>query len=298
MLANTKLPDFDSIEPITQTTQTKLPCTLRWRQGRLWVSALVRGQDVPLPALTSPAWFQACLGKSKATAVCIDPSLGTEVISLWAQACLKANKPLYLRIPAISHRPSSKKPVAWAFKCAIERLLGLILLVLLSPLILLFSLGLTLQDGGLAVTYEFCVGQRGRIFQMAQFRRASIATGKLTHLGRFLEVSRLDRLPRLVNVAKGEMTLVGTKPWAIQDLVNISPEYRSCLKAMPGLVGTRPLGITLRKVDIPYVVQNELSYLKNWSLWLDGLTATTAVLGFIISQSKLSVGVISSRHYD
>jgi lipopolysaccharide/colanic/teichoic acid biosynthesis glycosyltransferase len=262
-------------------------CRLIWRQNKLWVLPEETSKPhLALPALAQPEWFRACLKRSKAKAVVIDPSLGSEVIRFWAEACEQVKKPLFLRLPAMVSLPEKKKVWAWRTKCVFERIVGFGLLLLFCPLLLVFTTLLRLQDGGAAVTYEFCVGKRGRIFSMAQFRRASITTGQVTRLGGFLEVSRLDRLPRLANLVKGEMTLIGTKPWTIQDLVNIPPEYRPCLKAMPGLVGTRPLGLTIRKVDIPYIVQGEWSYLKNWSLWRDGITAATAVVGLIGGQPE------------
>lgn len=266
--------------------RTSMPlCRLLWRQNKLLV--LQPDASKPhygLPALAQKDWFRNCLRHSKARAVVIDPALGTEVIYRWAVACAAVQKPIFLRLPTMHTLPHKQRSLTWKFKCVVERLLSLVLLVGLSPLIITFAVLLRLQDGGAAVSHQLCVGQRGRVFAMAQFRRESVKTGQITRLGRFLEVSRLDRLPRLVNVIKGEMTLIGTKPWAIQDVVNIPSKYHPCLKAMPGIVGTRPLGLSINKVDIPRIVQGELSYLKNWSLWRDGQTAAMAVVGFVTGQ--------------
>ena len=283
MLADTRLPDFT---PHPQTTQTQLPCALRWRQGRLWVRAVVRGQDMPLPALASPDWFQACLGKSKATAVCIDPSLGTEVISLWAQACLEANKPLYLRIPAIPHRPSSKKPVAWTFKCICDRAVAATLLALLTPLVLLIGGAIKLQDGGPVFATQWRVGERGRLFRVFKFRTAVVDERRydpnagiqppqfvspLTRVGQWLKASHLDKLPLFLNVLRGEMSLVGPHAWAIYETLLLPSTLRGRLHTLPGLTGTLQTFayFPLANPKLRALALDDLQDLNQWSLWKD-----------------------------
>jgi lipopolysaccharide/colanic/teichoic acid biosynthesis glycosyltransferase len=254
-------------------------CRLLWRQKYLWVlPASLHANQVVLPALAQPEWVQSCLERSKAKAVVIDPKLGSEVIDFWAQACYSAGKPLYLRLSAMPDLPAKQNFWAWRVKCLLERLIGLVLLALLIPLTGLFAILLNLQDGGSPYCFYWCIGQRGRIFRMAQFRRKSVLTGQKTVLGQFLECSRLDRLPRLLNLVRGEMTLIGTKPWNIDEAVKVPAEYQPCLNAMPGIVGPRPMGLNLSSVDIRDISQREISYLKNWTLWGDSQTGLLAVV--------------------
>ena len=293
MLANTKLPDFT---PHPQTTQTQLPCALRWRQGRLWVSAVVRGQDMPLPALASPDWFQACLGKSKATAVCIDPSLGTEVISLWAQACLEANKPLFLRIPASPHLPAKQQPLTWQVKRGCDRIAAMLLLAVLSPLMLVVAGLIKLQDGGPIIATQWRVGQRGRLFRVLNFRtvvsynqklmpqagiKAPEAKPALTKLGKVLKTTHLDKLPLLVNVLRGELSLVGPHPWAIYETLLLPPEFRTRLHTVPGITGTLQNFANFPMANpklMHRLALQDLHYLGQWSLWKDLKRLTTTTL--------------------
>lgn len=254
-------------------------CCLLWRQKQLWVlppSSSIR--QMALPALAQPEWFQSCLDRSKAKAVVIDPKLGSEAINFWAQACEEARKPLYLRLPTMRSLPSKQKTWAWRIKCTLERLIGLVLLMLLSPLMVLIAILINLQDNGPACRHYWFIGQRGRIFRMAQYRRESIITGQKTRLGQALELSRLDRLPRLINLVRGEMTLVGTKPWTIDEAVKVPAEFKSCLKALPGIIGPRPLGSNMLTVDVRAISQRELAYLKNWTLWRDGQAGLSALV--------------------
>lgn len=253
-------------------------CRLLWRQNQLWICRVNQSEyHVLLPALAQPDWCQACLAHSQVTAVVIDPVLDLAAIHYWAEACRATEKPLYLRLPTRHTLPEKQRRLTWRLKCCTERLLGLLALALLGPLMLAIALAVW-RDGGAALTYYWCVGCRGQVFRMAQFRTRSATTRELTRLGYWLQRWRLDRLPRLLNVVRGEMALVGTKPWTIEDALKIAPEFRFCLKAMPGVMGPRPLGLNVPVVDVGAIAEVDLSYLMGWSLWRDGLTAATAMV--------------------
>ncbi|MBE9139427.1 sugar transferase [Nodosilinea sp. LEGE 07088] len=253
-------------------------CRLLWRQGRLWVvPPSTSPYQIALPALAQPEWFQSCLDRSKAEAVVIDPCLGSEVVSFWAQACHQTGKPLYLRLPTMRTLPVKQNAWAWHTKCILERIIGLVLLVLFSPAILLFAIGLNLQDGGPVYQYSWCIGQRGRVFRMAQFRRTSIKTGQTTRLGLWLEFTRLDRLPRLVNLVRGDITLIGTKPWLIDEAVRVPAEFHTCLNALPGIIGPRPMGLNMPTLDIQGICQRERTYIETWTLWRDSRAGLLAL---------------------
>lgn len=273
-----------------------LPCVLRWRQGKLWVSSVIRGRDFPLPALGKPEWFRACLGKSKARVVCIDPTLGTEVISLWAQACQEANKLLYLRIPASPHLPAKQRPLAWNVKRGCDRTAALLLLTLFSPLLLLIAGLIKLQDRGPVIATQWRVGERGRLFRVFNFRTvASEGRGpvpqsgikvpktepQLTPLGRRLKQTHLDKLPLLLNVLRGELSLVGPHPWAIYETLMLPAELRTRLHTIPGITGTlqnfAQFSLSNPKLSHRFALQ-DLHYVGQWSLWKDLKQLTTTTL--------------------
>lgn len=290
-ISNTPVPP---VGPSTDDSQAdnKMECSLRWRQGKLWVNSMVREKDIPLPALANGDWFLACLTKSRATAVCIDPSLGGEVISLWAQACQAAQKPLFLRIPASPHRPANQKPWAWAIKRGCDRIAALLLLVVLSPLLLIVAGLVKVQDNGPLLSAEWRVGQRGQMIQLLKFRTAANTTGHLTGnigievqptdlpitpAGQWLKRSHLDKLPLLFNVLRGDMSLVGPHAWAIYEILALPPELRVQLHTLPGITGSLRRFAHFPKAPPRLVVLKELQELRQWSLWKDlkQLTATT-----------------------
>jgi lipopolysaccharide/colanic/teichoic acid biosynthesis glycosyltransferase len=282
-----------------QLSTPALPCALRWRQGKLWVSSVARRCDIPLPALGSPEWFRACLGKSKATVVCIDPALGTEVISCWARACQEADKPLYLRIPASPHLPAKQRPLAWMVKRWCDFTVALLLLILLSPLMLLIAGLINLQDGGPVIATQWRVGERGRLFRVFNFRtvvsegqrplpqmgiKAPEVKPPLTVLGQGLKQTHLDKLPLLLNVLRGELSLVGPHPWAIYETLMLPEELRTQLHNIPGITGTLQnfAQFPLTNPALTYKIAcQDLRDLDQWSLRKDLQRLTTATLNML-----------------
>jgi O-antigen biosynthesis protein WbqP len=96
-------------------------------------------------------------------------------------------------------------------------------LVVLSPVMLLTALAIRLEDGGPAFFRQVRVGRSGRPFRIYKFRSMPVDTGDLpsasaagalrvTRVGRFIRRTNVDELPQLINVLRGEMSLVGPRP--------------------------------------------------------------------------------------
>ena len=92
---------------------------------------------------------------------------------------------------------------------------------------------------------------------------------RITPLGRFLRRSSLDELPQLINVLRGEMSLVGPRPLQLRDsdrLQMLDPEGYACrLRVMPGLTGPWQVG-GRSEVDYSHMVKLDRDYAQNWSL--------------------------------
>jgi lipopolysaccharide/colanic/teichoic acid biosynthesis glycosyltransferase len=119
-------------------------------------------------------------------------------------------------------------------------------LACLVPLFVLIALAILLDDGGPVLYSQFRVGKGLRKFRLLKFRSmfSNCAGGSLltapqdarvTRVGRFLRRYKLDELPQLVNVLKGEMQLVGVRP-QVERFVDIFPdEYEELLRTPPGI---------------------------------------------------------------
>lgn len=136
---------------------------------------------------------------------------------------------------------------------------------------------------------QWRVGERGKLFRVLKFRTMMVDAEKLHHqvmgnqkglhkreddprvtpLGRWLRKYSLDELPQLINVLRGEMSLVGPRPWALYDAVRISPEGQKRLRALPGITGVWQVEARSNLLELEAVNRCDLEYLRTWSLWGD-----------------------------
>ncbi|MDT9598902.1 sugar transferase [Sphingosinicella rhizophila] len=120
-------------------------------------------------------------------------------------------------------------------------------LIILSPVMLAVALCVALVLGRPILFRQVRPGLRGRPFAMVKFRTMSQARDargellsdgeRLGRLGRFLRASSLDELPELINVLRGEMSLVGPRPLLMQYLDLYTPEQRRRQDVRPGITG-------------------------------------------------------------
>jgi lipopolysaccharide/colanic/teichoic acid biosynthesis glycosyltransferase len=135
----------------------------------------------------------------------------------------------------------------WRVKRAFDLLLSALLLVLLAPILIWVALLVRRKLGTPVIFRQQRPGLHGRPFEMMKFRTMTDAVGpdgtllpdaeRLTRFGSFLRSSSLDELPGLVNVLKGEMSLVGPRPLLMQYLPLYSPVQARRHEVRPGLTG-------------------------------------------------------------
>ena len=188
-----------------------------------------------------------------------------------------------------------QRPAARALKRFFDIVVAWTMVLFLTPLFVAFSVLIKL-DGGPVVFGHERVGRNGKPFECLKFRtmvadadarlarhldrdpdaRAEwVASFKLKHdpritwIGRFLRKTSLDELPQLLNVIRGEMSLVGPRPVIREEL----ERYYGCeaahyTKALPGITG---LWQVSGRNDTTYAERVRLDawYAKNWSLWGD-----------------------------
>jgi len=157
-----------------------------------------------------------------------------------------------------------------------KRLSDIFMIVLTAPvwIPLLFLIGVCVGLGmGSPVFFvQERPGLNGRPFRLIKFRTMRDGLGsdaeRLTRLGRFLRAASLDELPELLNVLKGEMSLVGPRPLLMRYLPRYTPEQARRHEVRPGITGWAQVNgrnaITWeRKFDY------DVWYVDNWSFWLD-----------------------------
>ncbi len=92
---------------------------------------------------------------------------------------------------------------------------------------------------------------------------------RITPLGRFLRKSSLDEFPQFLNIIKGDMSLVGTRPPTVEEYVAYETHHRRRLSVQPGLTGMWQVSGRNEITDFEEIVKLDTSYIDNWSIWLD-----------------------------
>lgn len=235
-----------------------------------------------------------------------------EGVSIVVRPGLLARAPLGMNIdwfagePVIHYRAQAARPSHLLIKQALDYLIAAILLVLLSPVFLLIALAVRLTSKGPVYYQQTRAGLNGRPFTLMKFRsmrtgaereKATLAplnemTGpvfkltndpRVTPVGRFLRRHGLDELPQLLNVLRGEMSLVGPRPLPVDEVKRFSDDaHRRRLSVRPGLTCLWQVGGRNDISDFGEWVRLDLVYIDRWSLWLDLkiLLATVPVVLF------------------
>jgi sugar transferase (PEP-CTERM system associated) len=181
-----------------------------------------------------------------------------------------------------------KARVRLAIKRIIDVTAAGVAIVLLLPLTLIVALAVKLTSPGPALYHQARVGRHGHTFTVHKFRSmcadAEAGTGavwakpgadpRVTPIGRFLRRSRIDELPQLWNVLKGDMSLVGPRPERpefVQELTVEIPFYGQRHVVKPGLTGWAQVRYTYgaTREDAMEKLQYDLYYIKNMSIAFD-----------------------------
>jgi len=153
-----------------------------------------------------------------------------------------------------------------------------VLLVLLSPVIICIAVVIRVSMGPPVLFKQVRPGLHGRPFTMYKFRTMNDArdergnllpdSERLTRLGRFLRSTSLDELPELINVLKGEMSLVGPRPLLMEYLPLYTQEQARRHEVPPGITGWAQVN-GRNAISWKEKFEYDVWYVDNWTLWLD-----------------------------
>jgi exopolysaccharide biosynthesis polyprenyl glycosylphosphotransferase len=198
-------------------------------------------------------------------------------------------------LPLISARPSNPKGLQFAVKYAADRLVATVLLLLALPIMIPAAIAILLTLGRPLFFHQVRVGRDGRTFAMLKFRTMrphaeaevtpetielppDTAPGGIegddrrSRLGTFLRRTSIDELPQLINVLKGQMSLVGPRPER-PEFVGLFEEsvyrYSDRHRVKSGITGWAQVHGLRGKTSLSDRVEWDNYYIENWSLWLD-----------------------------
>ncbi len=177
-------------------------------------------------------------------------------------------------------------PIGLRLKYICDVLGAGLLLLLSSPILLLAALAIKLESPGPLIFKQTRVGENGKLFTVYKLRSmredaerdgaawATKGDPRVTRVGSFIRATRIDELPQLINVLKGEMSFIGPRPERpefMDQLEGAIPFYNLRHILRPGVTGWAqvmyPYGASIE--DARQKLQFELYYIKNYSLLLD-----------------------------
>ena len=165
-----------------------------------------------------------------------------------------------------------------SIKRGIDFILALVGLILASPVLLIVAILVRMKLGSPIFFRQARVGLNGEIFEMIKFRTMKYAydingeplpdSERLTLFGQFLRKTSLDELPELINVLKGDMSLVGPRPLLVEYLPLYSEEQMRRHNVRPGITGYAQVN---GRNNISWAKKFELDiyYVNHFSLYLD-----------------------------
>ena len=206
-------------------------------------------------------------------------------------------------IPVLGPRGSNIEGLNYFVKRSFDLILGSLLLLIAAPIMTLSALAILLTEGRPVLFHQIRVGIHAKPFELLKFRtmrpggndgahrdyvRDWIRSGRdasqtssdgetvfkltddnrITSVGRWLRRFSIDELPQLVNVIRGEMSLIGPRPAIPYELEHYEPIHRRRLDALPGLTGLWQVSGRSR-LSFDDMVRLDLQYLENWSLKTD-----------------------------
>lgn len=192
-------------------------------------------------------------------------------------------------IESVLHR---RRPAAAMTKRAVDVVASAVLLLLAAPVLLFVAAAIRIDSPGPVLFRQHRRGLHGRTIQVLKLRtmhvhgtdpeaRTQTRRGdpRVTRVGAFLRRHSLDELPQLINVLKGDMSLVGPRPHALGTTVDgaqldlLVRDYHARYRVRPGLTGWAQVNGCRGELDrvekLVARVQHDLYYIENWSLALD-----------------------------
>ena len=189
-------------------------------------------------------------------------------------------------------------PAPGLIEAALHRLfdvvLSLVMLVFTLPLMLVTALAIKLDGGGPVLYRQERVGLHGGCFTLLKFRSmrpdaetrgpvwAAQRDARVTRVGAFIRLARIDELPQLVNILRGEMSFIGPRPERphfVEQLQRVLPSYAERSRVKPGLTGwaqvNYPYGASIE--DARAKLSYDLYYVRHRSLVLDLLILLATV---------------------
>ncbi|MCH5190906.1 MAG: sugar transferase [Oscillospiraceae bacterium] len=198
-----------------------------------------------------------------------------DIVMLASKSVVLDDKPL---VSAVVHDLTLEQRF---MKRTMDIVLSLIALIIAGPFMLIVSAAIKLEDGGHIFFRQTRATKGGKLFKVYKFRtmkedncvNRSVTSGddRITKVGKYLRKFRLDELPQIFNILKGEMSIVGPRPEMIENVDKYTeelPEFSYRLRVKGGLTGYAQIAGKYNTSPKDKLVL-DLIYIEKYSIWLD-----------------------------
>lgn len=196
-------------------------------------------------------------------------------------------------LPMITFHSISLNNLQLFIKRCIDIVGALVGIILISPIFIITAIAIKIYSPGPVLFIQDRVGINGRTFKLYKFRSMYIDAEekkaelidqnqmkgdfmfkikndpRITPIGRFIRKTSIDELPQFINVLKGEMSLVGTRPPTLDEVSKYKSYHWRRISIKPGMTGMWQVSGRSDIVDFDEVVKLDVKYIDEWSLWLD-----------------------------
>jgi exopolysaccharide biosynthesis polyprenyl glycosylphosphotransferase len=184
-------------------------------------------------------------------------------------------------IPVVPLRKCGLRRSGRLLKRSFDLTAGTILLAVLTPLLLLLMGAVLLYCGRPVLFRQTRITRSGRTMKIIKLRTVAgaereghwaVSPDECSTLSRWLRATHLDELPQLLNVVRGEMSLVGPRPerpYFASQFARIVPRYEDRNRTNAGMTGWAQVHGLVGDTSIPERVRFDNNYIEHWSLWLD-----------------------------
>lgn len=210
--------------PMTSTTE-KSPDSLssylmlQWHEEQLLVRRSTVANPIRLSALENDQRLTECLKQSPVKLVSLDKELGETELQRWLDACQQAEKPVFINVPSLAALPKQRRPVMERLQHFMNRSIAAFLLLNFSPMMLILAMLVRMSSPEPIFVQQWQVGKDGKLFLMFKFNTTVAENPIIKTIGRWLRKFKLNKLPQLINVVRGEMSLVSPCHWPLDEVL-------------------------------------------------------------------------------
>ena len=198
-----------------------------------------------------------------------------DVVSLRSRTSILDDKPL------VASQIKGLTVEQTIIKRAMDLLISVVGLIVSSPIMLICAIAIKAEDGGKVFFKQKRATKDGKIFEVYKFRTMKEAGAvnrsvtsdddRITKVGKYLRKFRIDELPQIINIFKGEMSVVGPRPEMIENVdayTQALPEFSYRLRVKAGLTGFAQIAGKYNTSPKDKLVM-DLMYIEQYSIWLD-----------------------------